>query len=259
MGTYEFDGEKNKKASKHQKEWGNRLISGLELSGDEIILDLGCGDGVLTEQLSELTPRGSVLGIDASLGMVKTAKKLSCENLEFVQMGVNFMDFEKRFDLIFSNAALHWIIDHKNLLERSYKALKPNGKIAWNFAGGGTCSNFFEVIREKMKSNKYAEYFKDFEWPWFMPSKAEYIELIKSVNFSKAEVSEKNEDRFFADKEEMIRWIDQPSIVPFIKQIPDELKEEFRSEVVEEMISRTIQPDGRCFETFRRINVTAVK
>ena len=174
-------------------------------------------------------------------------------------MDVNFMDFEKRFDLIFSNAALHWIIDHKNLLERSYRALKTNGKIAWNFAGGGTCSNFFEVIREKMKSNKYAEYFKDFEWPWFMPSKAEYIELIKSVNFSKAEVSEKNEDRFFADKEEMIRWIDQPSIVPFIKQIPDELKEEFRSEVVEEMISRTIQPDGRCFETFRRINVTAVK
>lgn len=110
-----------------------------------------------------------------------------------------------------------------------------------------------------MKNDKYAEYFKDFEWPWFMPSKAEYIELIKSVNFSKAEVSEKNEDRFFADKEEMIRWIDQPSIVPFIKQIPDELKEEFSSEVVEEMISRTIQPDGRCFETFRRINVTAVK
>ncbi len=48
--------KKYKKASKHQKEWGNRLISGLELSGDEIILDLGCGDGVLTEQLSELTP-----------------------------------------------------------------------------------------------------------------------------------------------------------------------------------------------------------
>lgn len=128
MGTYEFDGEKYKKASKHQKEWGNRLISGLELNGDETILDLGCGDGVLTDQLSELTPHGSVLGIDSSLGMIETAKKLSRESLEFIQMDVNFMNFNEEFDLIFSNAALHWIIDHKNLLERSYKALKSTEK-----------------------------------------------------------------------------------------------------------------------------------
>ena len=74
MGTYEFDGEKYKKASRHQKEWGNKLISSLQLKGNEAILDLGCGDGILTEQLSLLVPNGYVLGIDASVGMIRQNK-----------------------------------------------------------------------------------------------------------------------------------------------------------------------------------------
>lgn len=56
MHTFEFDGEKYKKASKHQKEWGNSLIGELTLKGHETILDLGCGDDRLTEQLSQLVP-----------------------------------------------------------------------------------------------------------------------------------------------------------------------------------------------------------
>lgn len=57
----------------------------------------------------------------------------------------------------------------------------------------------------------------------------------------------------------MIKWIDQPSIVPFIKYIPDELKETFRQEIIEEMLKRTQQPNGAYFETFRRIRVYAQK
>jgi len=55
----------------------------------------------------------------------------------------------------------------------------------------------------------------------------------------------------------MIKWIDQPSIVPFLKEIPEESKEGFRNEVVQRMVEKTLQADGTCFETFRRINVLA--
>ena len=68
--THEFNGRKYEKASTHQKEWGAKLIAELELRGRERVLDLGCGDGVLTVQITDLVPRGEVVGIDASRGMI---------------------------------------------------------------------------------------------------------------------------------------------------------------------------------------------
>ena len=102
MAAYEFDGEKYKQASRHQKEWGNTLISQLHLCGNETVLDLGCGDGVLSEQIAQLVPQGKVIGIDASYGMLQTAKKLECDNLSFMQIDINDMDFSDEFDIIFS-------------------------------------------------------------------------------------------------------------------------------------------------------------
>ncbi|WP_245612000.1 hypothetical protein [endosymbiont 'TC1' of Trimyema compressum] len=58
MGKFEFDGEKYKQASKHQREWGNKLISGIDIKGNEAILDLGCGDGILSKKLSTLVLMG---------------------------------------------------------------------------------------------------------------------------------------------------------------------------------------------------------
>ncbi len=67
--SFEFDGQRYRQSSTHQKEWGMRPISELALRGDEAILDVGCGDAVLTARLARLVPRGRVLGIDASTGM----------------------------------------------------------------------------------------------------------------------------------------------------------------------------------------------
>lgn len=259
MGMFEFDGEKYKRASKHQKEWGKDLISQLSLKGNEIILDLGCGDGSLAEQLSTLVPNGKVIGIDSSSGMIKTAQKIERNNLIFLQLDINEMFFTKKFDIIFSNATLHWIKDHKKLLQNSFRALKTDGVILWDFAATGNCANFFEVIRNKISEEKYVLYFKDFEWPWFMPSKSQYEELISDIGFSDTLILEVNRDRYFSSSAEMIKWIDQPSIVPFIKQLPDKMKGIFRQEVIEEMLKRTQQENGTCFETFRRIQLYAVK
>ncbi len=259
MNTFEFDGEKYKTASKHQKEWGNSLISELSLNGDEAILDLGCGDGGLTEQLAQLIPNGTVLGIDASTGMIATAQNRVKPNLKFMKMDINMIDFQNKFDVIFSNAALHWVKDHKKLLKNAFKALKDDGVILWDFAGDGNCSNFFGVIREIIQSDKYKKYFKNFEWPWYMPTKNDYTQIVADSGFSNYNIVEVNRDRYFSNADEMIKWIDQPSIVPFIRMIPDEMRAEFRDDVVKAMLDRTLQPDGSCFETFRRIHIKANK
>ena len=108
-------------------------------------------------------------------------------------------------------------------------------------------------------SQTYSEYFENFIWPWFMPRLEEYEKLVRQHGFRELSVWEENADRYFENQEEMIKWIDQPSIVPFLKHLPEIRKERFRNEVVHRMVRRTIQPDGTCFETFRRINVFARK
>ncbi|MDD5451499.1 MAG: hypothetical protein PHT49_06340 [Desulfovibrionales bacterium] len=64
-----------------------------------------------------------------------------------------------------------------------------------------------------------------------------------------------NADRLFPDEESIIGWINQPSIVPFLKYIEGSKKENFRNYVIEHMLKDTFQRDGGYFETFRRINV----
>ncbi|OHD39969.1 MAG: methyltransferase type 11 [Spirochaetes bacterium GWF1_31_7] len=257
--SHEFDGEKYRKASAHQKEWGTKIISEFKLNGKESILDLGCGDGTLTSLLSELVPDGNVLGIDASEGMIKTAKELENQKLTFKKMDIDVIDFNEEFDLIFSNATLHWVKDHTKLLANCYKALKKNGAIRFNFAGEGNGSNFNEIIKQTISLEKYKKYFINLEWPWFMPSIIQYKTLVTNCDFENIQIWDENADRYFANENELIKWIDQPALVPFLKLVADEDKNDFRNEVISKMIERTKQSDGRCFETFRRINVKATK
>jgi trans-aconitate methyltransferase len=257
--THEFDGKKYEQASAHQKEWGTRLIAELGLEGTERILDLGCGDGVLSAHLAELVPNGEVVGVDASRGMIEAARSRARKNLRFLLMDINELNFAEQFDVVFSNATLHWVKDHKRLLRNVDRALVRGGRLRFNFAGEGNCSHFFSVIREAMSAGEFAVCFAGFEWPWYMPSVEEYSALIDASGMGNGRVWGENADRHFPDADAMIKWIDQPSLVPFLAHVPDEAKPRLREYVIGRMIEETRQDDGRCFETFRRINVSARK
>jgi len=87
----------------------------------------------------------------------------------------------------------------------------------------------------------------------------EYEELTESSSWRDVRVWGENADRFFPNEEKLTGWIDQPCIVPFLAQLPEPVKGSFRDLVVQRMIAATKQDDGTYFETFRRINVSAVK
>ena len=253
--TFDFDGQKYAQASAHQKEWGVRLIAELDLRGGEHILDVGCGDGALTNHLAQLVPHGRVVGVDASQGMIDVARARATGNVSFVLMDINDWTVSDRFDLIFSNATLHWILDHYGLLANVYAHLRESGIARFNFAGEGNCSNLYRVVKEVMGQDRYRPCFKDFVWPWFMPSVGQYEAMLKHFPFRQTRVWGENADRNFPNAEALVGWIDQPSLVPFLKQIGGPDKESFRDVVVERMLRQTAQDDGTFFETFRRINV----
>jgi trans-aconitate methyltransferase len=257
--AHEFDGKKYAEASSHQKEWGAKVIAELDLQGNESVLDLGCGDGALTQSIAGRLPDGRALGIDASRGMIDAALPKSGTNLDFRVMNIDDLDFVEEFDVIFSNATLHWVRDHRRLLQNVHRALRHGGRVRFDFAGEGNCINFFNVVREAMLLDRFAEVFANFDWPWYMPSVEAYSDVARQSDLQNVRVWDGNADRYFPDREAMIRWIDQPSLVPFHSFLPEILRRPFREYVIETMVERTLQPDGSCFETFRRINLSAEK
>jgi trans-aconitate 2-methyltransferase len=259
MGKFEFDARAYRKASSHQKQWGKKILDDLPLEGNESVLDLGCGDGTLTKQLSEMVPNGRVLGIDSAAAMIEVARDLEADNLSFRRLDINDMAFENEFDLVFSNATIHYVKDHERLLTRCAAALTQNGIIRFGFAAKGNTGTLSGVIREVMNRSPYRDSFTSFEWPWYMPTADEYEVLVRRIGFNDAQIWSEDVERYFGSQEEMTRWIDQPVIIPFIRAIPEPLKQSFRNEVVDGMVLAAKQTDGRFRETMNRMNVFARK
>ncbi len=189
--------------------------------------------------------------------MIDVARRQAKGNVSFVLMDINEWTLADGFDLIYSNATLHWILDHRRLLANVYAHLKEPGIARFNFAAEGNCSTFYRVVRQVMAQDRYAACFQDYVWPWFMPSVEQYEKLLDDFPFRGTTAWGENADRKFANVEALVGWIDQPSLVPFLKQLGQDEKMEFRNAVVERMLKETVQEDGSYFETFRRINVVA--
>lgn len=94
------------------------------------IVDLGCGTGHLTKWLHETKGASHTLGIDSSAAMLSDARKHETETLKFALQDIETVQPSEKYDVVFSNAALHWLPDHKTLFPRIVEMAKPGGQIA---------------------------------------------------------------------------------------------------------------------------------
>ena len=111
---------------------GEAVLKLLAPQPGEHILDLGCGDGALTEELA--TAGAHVTGVDASVAMLEEARK---RGLHVLQMTGEELTFEQQFDAVFSNAALHWMRDQQAVIAGVVRALKPGGRFVAEMGGMG--------------------------------------------------------------------------------------------------------------------------
>ena len=114
------------------------MIDELNLKGNERILDVGCGDGILTASLADGSPSDRSSESTLPQGMITTARTQERPNLSFQLLDVLDANFCSEFDVVFSNATLHWVKDHEMLLSILYRALKESGLLRVNFAGRAT-------------------------------------------------------------------------------------------------------------------------
>jgi trans-aconitate methyltransferase len=155
---------------------GANILEWLDPKPGEEILDLGCGDGVLTAQIAERGAR--VLGVDASSEMVDAARVrgVTAHVIDATQL-----TFQRQFDAVFSNAALHWIHDQPALLRGVARALKPRGRFVAEMGGHGNIAAIRVALLAALAHHGLAELMAGDN---YFPTIAEYRGLLESHGFA---------------------------------------------------------------------------
>ena len=142
----------------------------------ERILDLGCGDGVLT---AEIAAKGAhVTGVDSSEAFIAAAQALG---LDARLMDGQALEFTAEFDAVFSNAALHWMTNAEAVASGVRRALKPSGRFVAEFGGHGNVAAIVTALRAvgMRRGGDLA-----LAHPWYFPSPEEYQKLLEKAGFS---------------------------------------------------------------------------
>ena len=131
-------------------ELGEAALDLLDPQPGEAILDIGCGEGALTQSIAE---RGaSVVGIDNSESMVIAAK---ARGLDARLMDAAQLRFSEAFDAAFSNATLHWVLDKERAARSIWFALKPGGRFAGEMGGAGNLAALREALDDMLVARGY--------------------------------------------------------------------------------------------------------
>jgi SAM-dependent methyltransferase len=141
----------------------------------ERILDVGCGDGVLTKRIAE---RGAtVTGIDNSLDMIRAAH---ANGVDALVVDSADMHFDREFDAAFSNAALHWMLDKNAVAAGIFRALKPGGRFAGEMGGAGNLKMLREALDEELVIRGYAPPVEASNW---YASADDFASVYEAVGF----------------------------------------------------------------------------
>ena len=249
--------------SQNQFKWAQELIPKLKLRGDEHFLDIGCGDGKITAQISKCLPKGKIVGVDSSSQMINLAKSTfqneQSPNLTFQLMDARNLSFDAEFDLAFSNAALHWIADQKAVLQGVQRSLKSKGRLLFQMAGKGNAQEVLKLFDELLVLPQWQRYFNNFTFPYSFLSSQEYHQLLLEVGLKPIREDLFPKDMTFPNAEGMAGWI-RTTWLPFTERIPIEKRNGFVEEIVNRYLEdHPLDADGVIHLGMVRLEVEAQK
>ena len=241
MKNYKWDAREYEKHSQGQQKWARELIKKISLKGTENILDIGCGDGKVTADISKIVSEGSIIGVDNAAGMIKLATDRHSAaiypNLSFQEMDVGNLQFNDRFEIIFSNAVLHWVKDHKAVIKGMFKSLKQGGRVILQMGGKGNAAGIVDVFSELQTEKKWNSYFNEFDFPFYFPETNEYKALLLDYGFTLNRIELIPKKMEHAGVEALKGWI-RTTWLPYIERIPEEERERFIDIVSKKYIER---------------------
>jgi SAM-dependent methyltransferase len=176
---------------------GGAALDLLDPQPGERILDVGCGEGTLTQKISE---RGAtVLGIDNSPEMVAAAR---AKGVDALLLAAEDMQFFAEFDAAFSNATLHWVLEKEQAARAIFRALKPGGRFAGEMGGEGNLRDLRDALDEELVIRGYAPPLEASNW---YASPEEFADVYEAAGFH--EVDARLIERPTAIEHGVAQWV----------------------------------------------------
>lgn len=243
----EWHAESYEKDTGFVSEYGEDVLGWLGPIDGRSVLDLGCGDGRLTEKLSQMG--ANVTGLDASENFVDAAKNRGLD----VQLGNGHeLNFNHQFDAVFSNAALHWMVQPKKVLVGVNRAVKPGGRFVGEFGGFGNVAAVTTAIRAIGKSRGGDI---GLLGPWFFPTVEQYQQLLQEHGFRVDRITS-----FYRPTpvpNGIKAWL-QVMCAPFFDQFNDQ-KEEIYEQVISALEPSLRDNNGLWHADYVRLRFSATK
>jgi trans-aconitate methyltransferase len=222
-----------------QQKWAHDLISRLQLRGMERILDVGCGDGKISAELARAVPRGEACGVDASPQMIEFARKTfpakSNPNLRFRVMDARRLAFERQFDLVFSNATLHWVDDHQAFLRGASNCLRPGGSLIISCGGKGNSQDVFVAVRSEIRRPRWRQFFRKMPRPYHFYSPMDYGKWLPRFGFRADRVELAPKEAVYNGIAGFSAWL-RTTWLPYTQCVPEAQREEFIAAVAERYV-----------------------
>ena len=229
-GPREWDAESYDAVSDPQFAWGVEVLERLELRGDEDALDAGCGSGRVTERLLERLPEGRVLAVDGSRAMIDKARERLGDRASYLVADLTELEVAGQYDLVFSTATFHWVLDHERLFERLHAALRPGGRLVAQCGGEGNVAQHAAAIAEVASRPEFAPSFRDAPasmWNFAGPQETEARLLAAGFAEARCWLEPKP-----VTPDDPLRFTMTATMVPQLASLPEGLRQPFAEAVL---------------------------
>jgi len=224
---------------------------------------VGCGDGKVSAEIAGYLTSGRVVGVDSSIDMIESActnfPREKHPNLSFQIADARFLPFTEQFDIVFSNAALHWIRNHNPVISGINNSLKPGGRILLQMGGKGNADSILSTSESILAKEEWQRFFSDFEFPYGFYDPEEYKSYLKQAALNPVRVELIPKVMSYDGKDGLAGWI-RTTWLPYTQRVPDHKREEFINQIVAAYIQKyPLDDDGKVHVNMVRLEVEATK
>lgn len=246
--TQHWDPESYAEHARFVSDLGAPVVDLLAPRPGERVLDVGCGDGALTERFRDAGC--TVVGVDSSPEQVWAALQ---RGLDARIVDARELPFDAEFDAVFSNAALHWIPDADAAIDGVWRALKPGGRFVAECGGAGCVASVRDSFAEALRARGVDSAAVD---PWYFPTAEEYRARLERRGFRVDSI-----ERFARPTPlpgDVVHWL-EVFAQPFIAAVPEPARPALLADMRSRLAPRIQRPDGTWVVDYVRLRFAAFR